>query len=350
MAILDQAARAAIATFNAGIPVIAVVRNEIIRLPAWLAHYRALGTKNFIIVDNGSSDGTADYLHAQADVLLLQTMESFGRAKFGVDWLNEIRAAMPAGNWTVFADADELLVYPGWPARGVDDLAAEIAAAGCDASWAFLLDMYPNGPIIPLDPPMGTPLFEAAPCFDAKYFFRYPPKKPWEKEYAHLDIIGGPRLRSLSSVPRELRATWVDRFLRGQLDRVLSRAPDATLPLLFRLFPQAMPSLFKSPLVRTGADIRYINNHDLAGARYFPRNAVMCHFKFLGDFSKKVHTEIVRKEHYRKGAEYFRYRDILNRGYALDLRCPDTVIFESAAQLEKLGLFIEKSVWPPAPA
>jgi len=36
-------------------------RDERLRLPAFLRHYRALGVNRFFIVDNGSSDGTVDW-------------------------------------------------------------------------------------------------------------------------------------------------------------------------------------------------------------------------------------------------------------------------------------------------
>ena len=38
------------------------VRNEMIRLPYFLDHYRGLGVDHFLIVDNGSDDGTAAFL------------------------------------------------------------------------------------------------------------------------------------------------------------------------------------------------------------------------------------------------------------------------------------------------
>lgn len=349
MDVLNDAARMAIGDFETSVIVLGMMRNEIIRLPAWLAHYRRLGCRQFVVIDNGSTDGTYEALQAAPDVLAVTTAASFGQAGCGVDWLNEVVRAAGPTRWVLFADADELLVYPGWPERGLESLIDEVAAAGCNAMWAFMLDMYPNGPVEPVDPPVGADLFALAPCFDSVYYFCYPPKKPWEPHLSRLDVVGGPRLRSMSTLRRELSVTWLDRFLRGQLDRVLNSVPDRFLPAAFRVFPQAMPALFKSPLVRGGTELRYINNHDVAGARYFARNAILCHFKFLGDFSKKVMTEVGRKEHYRKGAEYFRYQHILRRQHRLDLRGPHTTIFESAAQLQALGLFTETPVWPVNP-
>ena len=44
------------------------VRNEIVRLPYFLDYYRRLGAGHFLVVDNGSDDGTHEYLADQPDV------------------------------------------------------------------------------------------------------------------------------------------------------------------------------------------------------------------------------------------------------------------------------------------
>ena len=43
------------------------VRNEIVRLPHFLAHYRKLGVNHFLFVDNDSDDGTTAFLAEQPD-------------------------------------------------------------------------------------------------------------------------------------------------------------------------------------------------------------------------------------------------------------------------------------------
>jgi hypothetical protein len=49
------------------------VRNERVRLPYFLTYYRRLGIDHFLIVDNGSDDGTREYLADQPDVSRLVT-------------------------------------------------------------------------------------------------------------------------------------------------------------------------------------------------------------------------------------------------------------------------------------
>lgn len=68
--------------------VFTTLRNELVRLPYFLKYYRDLGVNHFLIVDNGSDDGSREYLAQQDDVSLWTTQASYKRAKFGVDWLN----------------------------------------------------------------------------------------------------------------------------------------------------------------------------------------------------------------------------------------------------------------------
>ena len=67
--------------------VFSTVRNEALRLPHFLDHYRKLGARHFLIVDNDSDDDTRAFLAAQPDVSLWRTAHSYKLSRFGVDWL-----------------------------------------------------------------------------------------------------------------------------------------------------------------------------------------------------------------------------------------------------------------------
>ena len=89
-----------------------VLRNERIRLPYFLRYYRDLGVKHFLIIDNGSDDGSRDYLAAQKDVSLWATTASYRAARYGVDWINWLLMRHAIRHWILTVDVDEFFVYP----------------------------------------------------------------------------------------------------------------------------------------------------------------------------------------------------------------------------------------------
>src|SRR6516165_7890424 len=100
---------------NGKILVFAVMRNEKLRLEAWMDHYRKIGIQHLFIIDNGSTDGTYEFLVRQPEVVVERTQESYASANYGLKWLNRFREAVSDDRWILFADADELIVYEGWP-------------------------------------------------------------------------------------------------------------------------------------------------------------------------------------------------------------------------------------------
>ena len=74
-------------------------RNERLRLPAFLAHYRALGVDRFFVVDNDSSDGTTEYLAGQPDVRVFRTTNRFSESSAGSLWLNLLLSRFGVGGW-----------------------------------------------------------------------------------------------------------------------------------------------------------------------------------------------------------------------------------------------------------
>jgi hypothetical protein len=317
--------------------VFAVVRNEAMRLPGWLHHYRNAGVKQFAIIDNGSEDETFEFLAAQRDVALQRIHVGFAQSNFGMDWANEFRDRIAPGTWVLVADADECMIYRNWPELPLPAFVDLVRNDRKDAVLGFLLDMYPDGFVEDAVVPEGRSLFDVAPCFDADYRFRNRPRKPWEADEGTVEVVGGPRLRLLSSFEREIRSTWLDYWIRGQIDRILPRVPDSLVPIVVKTMPRQMPALTKVPLSVAGARFQYSDSHSGSGGRFFHENVSICHFKFLADFDARVRTEAARGEHYRRGAEYIMYAEALDQLGRIDLRYGRTRRFESADQLVELG-------------
>jgi len=287
-------------------------RNEKIRLPYFLQYYREMGVNHFLFVDNGSTDGTREYLAAQEDVSVWSTQASYKRARFGVDWLNWLQRKYAHGHWVLTVDPDEFFVYPFCDTRPLAALTDWLDASSIKSFSAMLLDMYPKGrldaqPYLPGQDPM-----EIASWFDAG---NYVISK--NKVFGNLWIQGGPRMRVFF--------------------------PDA---------PAKAPALNKTPLVKWDRSYVWVSStHTL-----LPRglnlvydewggekaSGILLHTKFLHTFGEKAEEELSRGQHYSASVEYRAYAETLKENP--DLWCRWSEKYINWRQLEILGL-MSKGNW-----
>ncbi|MEO0363722.1 MAG: glycosyltransferase family 2 protein [Pseudomonadota bacterium] len=289
----------------------ATIRNEASRLPFFLDYYRARGVDRFLIVDNGSTDGSADLLDAP-DVSLWRAEASYRRANFGVHWINALARRYAVGHWILCVDPDEFFVYPHCDTRDVRVLTEHLDAGRRKSMGAILLDLYGSGPIRETRCAPGEDPVEAAPWFDpANYFFRR------NDRYRNLWIQGGPRLR----------AFFADR-------------------------PAQAPALNKIPLVKWRSGACYVSStHSLLPRGYNltydewegeKLTGALLHAKFLSTAAEKAEEELTRREHFAGGREYEAYAEAM-RGNA-SLWTEHSVRYEGWRQLERLGL-IARGGW-----
>ena len=156
-----------------------IVHDEMFFLPAFLAHYRRLGADRFVILDDRSTDGTAAFLAAQPDVMVVGSAIRYfaaGRLSAGDAravretravrlWRDQMLDQFCAGQWAVVVDPDEFLALPTGPAA----LTAALAAEGAEAAWGVMVDMYPRtGARHPRSPDAARFRLEDAWYFDAR--------------------------------------------------------------------------------------------------------------------------------------------------------------------------------------
>jgi len=90
--------------------VISVVRNGELYIKSFLDHYRSMGVKHFVLLDNGSTDRTLEMLCAQDDVTILQTEAPYN--KYENTMKRYLAERFSSGRWNLCADIDELFDYP----------------------------------------------------------------------------------------------------------------------------------------------------------------------------------------------------------------------------------------------
>lgn len=294
--------------------ILAVVclRNEAVRLPHFLAHYRRLGVAHFLIIDNGSTDGSDRLLAAQPDVSLWQTGASYRAARYGLDWTNWLLLRHGHGHWCLTVDADELLVYPHWETRPLPALTRWLDSLGAPALAAMMLDLYPEGPVSAQEYRTGDDPLQILQWFDSgNYSLQVQPR------LQNLWIQGGPRARAF-----------------------------------FADDPRRAPTLNKLPLVKWHWRYAYENStHTILPARLNAvfatdggerTSGVLLHTKFLHTIVEKSREEQARRQHFADPARYEGYYRDLIAGPAL--RNPASTRFTGWRQLESLGL-ISRGGW-----
>jgi hypothetical protein len=264
-----------------------IVHDEMYFLPAFLDHYRRLGVDRFVVLDDRSTDGTAEFLGAQPDVMVVESairyFEEIGyppEARGKVRelravrlWRDQIMDQFCTGQWALVVDPDEFLAIPG------DDLPAFLAALeaeGAEAAWGVMVDMYPAKASDILGD--GADAGGAAPAFSLAgpwYFDGRPhldPDQPRESPAV-------PRMVYPGSVAR-LFATWKVLPQGTRWQQVKRRISG------FRYEPSQM--IHKTPIVFWKSGDWFLNCHLTSKPVSRTRIVPMMHFKFTTDLGRKI--------------------------------------------------------------
>lgn len=286
------------------------VRNEMARMPAFLDHYRRLGVAHFLVVDNQSTDGLAEYLAAQPDCSHWLADGSYKASNFGMDWCNHLLDRHGNGKWCVTVDPDEFLVYPHCEQRSLRSLTDRMDAIGQPSLYTVLVDAYGESALSRTTLTPDSNPFDVCPWFD-----RFNLTQRYSEDTGGFWVQGGVRMR---------------RFFADR--------------------PMQAPALNKVPLLRWRAGLRYISSmHHLNDrqlnctvlGRPEAVSGVLFHFKYVSLLRDKAAEEMVRGEHYAGSSEYKAYLD------AGDIVLFDpqlSVRYEGSAQLVRQG-FMQQGAW-----
>jgi hypothetical protein len=266
----------------------ACVRNEILRLPWFLDYHRRLGVDRFLLVDNGSTDGTTDLLLSQPRVHVFWTTDSF--ARMGMRWLNRLLGRHGIGHWTLTLDADELLVYPGCERAGLRALTSYLDRSGAEAMECLMVDMYSAATIRDTPYRPGQSFLEACPYFDD-------------------DVL--------------------EAGLGGARRRLFWRDGDPVKP----------PYLRKIPLARWRRGLSFrASTHFLDDARLSQVRGALLHFKLFNDFHEKVAIGVAENQHWKDSREYRHYLAAIEENPDLRPFYEGSIRFRDSQQLVDLGI------------
>lgn len=282
-----------------------VARNEALRLPDCLSHYRRLGVKRFAVIDNGSTDESQDFLLTQPDVDVFYIHSGYPQARSGCYWCIRLFDQYGFNRWYISVDADELLVYDGMEKHDIYDLAANLTHRGAKSLFAPMIDMYADRPFYELSYRPGDSMIATCQFFDGDSYALTPLPQgiPW--------ITGGPR------------------------DRITPGASDADLH-----------NLSKFPFFFWDETSYRLHNHHFSasGDRPFTGGALL-HFKMLPDFSQKIDEAIEEKTHWKNAEFYHRYKSGIDDGRLISPLYEGSRHYEGPITLIKCGL-MSPIDWP----
>lgn len=319
--------------------VCAIVHDEMYFLPAFLAHYRGLGADRFVILDDRSTDGTADYLAGEPDVMVVESpLRYFEDVAYTPEeragvletravrlWRDQMMTAFCDGQWAVMVDPDEFLALPD--GLGLPAFAARLEAEGAGAVWGAMIDMYPRaiGDITgPHAAPTGPGGFEMA----GPWFFDARP---------HIDpgqLVQSPAIpRTVypGSVSR-LFATWGVLEQGSALRRLRRRISG------YRY--QGASMIHKTPLVRWQAGDRFLNCHVTTKPVSTTHAVAILHFKFTADLGRKIEYALTSGGYNQGSRSYRLYASLIEKMMRADASFLDKVSreYSSWEDLQSTGM------------
>ena len=173
------------------------------------------------MLDNGSTDGTVEFLCEQPDVTVLRTSVPYRTHE------NLMKRYMvrrhSTGKWNLFVDIDELFDYPASDCLGLPDLLAYLTQHGYTAAIAQMLDMFPDGaladsPAEVADLESSFPYFDISGISKRPYEYDTDPSSTLQSHHGGIRLHGF-RLREPAYEGRADLRRRPDRDLRGVAPR-----------------------------------------------------------------------------------------------------------------------------------
>lgn len=287
---------------------VCLVRNGGEHIPSFLEHYRKLGVRRFVFVDNGSDDGSRALLERQPDATVYES--SLPHKHYENELRRLIIERHCRGRWCLNVDIDELFDYPGSERLSLGDLLGYLRRQGATAMVGYLLDMFAHENV-----------FGDARPVDLK------------SEYPHYDLMDvekvayfAPEVANFCDA-NQLVDPGVGCYFGGIRKRIFGGKERAQFLLTKH------PLIFLDGVLRPSVHPHYSNRARLADV-----TGVLYHYKLTPSFKAKV-SESVRSDRYVEFAQrqYDEYHRQVGARASLVIDTPGRQRLESAWQLLEQG-------------
>jgi hypothetical protein len=261
--------------------VVSLVRDAEVYVEAFVGHYRSLGCRRIVMLDNGSSDRTVQIAGAAPEVTLMRCGLPFDRFKRAMR--RYLTRAYCIHRWCLYVDIDEFFDYPDSDKVGLDRFLSYLEQHRFTAVVAQMLDLFPARLSPTSD--VGDLLFRSRHrLYDIAHIERRPYLVPG-------NILGDPR---------------IEMYYGGIRAAVFGGNPWLTKHPLFFFDDNALPFLEDS--------------HRVEGAHVADVTGVLYHYKFAGDFQARVDRAVREENYYNASHEYRCYASVLRDDPFVELK------------------------------
>jgi hypothetical protein len=298
-----------------GMAMFCIVRDEIYFLPFLLEHYRRLGVDHFLFYDDGSNDGSLEFLQAQQDCAIITSSTPFGSiGRGGVRYCHVLKAWVPrtvfGDRWVLTVDADEFLLLPE-PFVDLKALCAAIEREGGGSAVAAMVDLYPETLNLRNYPYSLNP-FAMNRYFDRGPFFHW---RQGDLEPARRH--DGVRYRLADMLFEHHRADYI--AIYGENRHIGAK-------------------LWKVPLVNHSSAIRPVGDHELNEPPFLGVQMALAHFKFAPNLDQKIEYALASKAYFKASREYRLLERVVHYFSNVPLLCERTCVLTTVHDLERANL------------
>lgn len=276
-----------------GVIALIVVRNGGYFIEEFLRHYRSLGVRHFVFLDNGSDDGTDAILAHEDDVSVWKCDLPFGT--FDLLMRRWLLGTFARDRWALQVDIDEFFDFPLRGFASVDDLADYNDERGFRAVRSLMVDLFPRCDIRQA----GS-------------------MSPSEMRRQH-------RFVDWSDIEC-INAQVTDRSERCYRGGIRRKIFGGGNDLFY---------LTKHPFIRCDDPESY--THHQANVPIADFNGIVEHYKFAGDFAGYVEDCVNRNAHWNDSIEYRAYASALHESQNVNLHSPQSEEYRGIAAVVDRG-------------
>jgi hypothetical protein len=279
---------------------------------AFVDHYRSLGARHTVFLDNGSTDGTVEALKAYDNVTVLRTTLPY--RTYNVAMKQYLIERFGRRRWSLLVDIDELFDYPFSDVVDLKALLRYLSENRYTAVVAHMLDMFPEKPItrhVSLSPQEDDPLKE-------KYGF-YDVSNIRHLRYDEADGTGNVVANENINILRGgIRNSVFDNFNNRAL-------------------------LLKHPLIFLDDELKPmdLSDHWVGNARIADFTGVLYHYKFTERFYEDVRRSVEERNRSDHGTRrYAKFLEVLEKTPHLEIKRETSKELESIDQLIADGFVV----------